>query len=135
MLPVITISRQYGSGGHEVGEKLAQKLDLPFYDKALILSSLQSTGWSKTTIQTYLARLVKKGALTTQRQGKGYLYYPALSQAQCQLEESKSFLHRVYGGSLSKMVLGFVESGSLSQKELEELKELVNQQEEGHDPH
>ena len=98
-----------------------------------ILSSLQSTGWSKTTIQTYLARLVKKGALTTQRQGKGYLYYPALSQAQCQLEES--FLHRVYGGSLSKMVLGFVESGSLSQKELEELKELVNQQEEGHDPH
>ena len=100
-----------------------------------ILSSLQSTGWSKTTIQTYLARLVKKGALTTQRQWKGYLYYPALSQAQCQLEESKSFLHRVYGGSLSKMVLGFVESGSLSQKELEELKELVNQQEEGHDPH
>ena len=27
MLPVITISRQYGSGGHEVGEKVAQKLD------------------------------------------------------------------------------------------------------------
>ena len=90
-----------------------------------ILSSLQATGWSKTTIQTYLARLVKKGALTTQRQGKGYLYYPALSQSQCQLEESKSFLHRVYGGSLSKMVLGFVESGSLSQKELEELKALL----------
>ena len=56
-----------------------------------ILSSLQSTGWSKTTIQTYLARLVKKGALTTQRQGKGYLYYPALSQAQCQLEERRAF--------------------------------------------
>ena len=85
-----------------------------------ILSSLQATGWSKTTIQTYLARLVKKGALTTQRQGKGYLYYPALSQSQCQLEESKSFLHRVYGGSLSKMVLGFVESGTLSTQELEE---------------
>ena len=83
-----------------------------------ILSSLQATGWSKTTIQTYLARLVKKGALTTQRQGKGYLYYPALSQSQCQLEESKSFLHRVYGGSL-----------------LEELKTLVNQQEQRHDSH
>ena len=36
-----------------------------------ILDSLQDTGWSKTTIQTYLARLVKKGALTTERQGKG----------------------------------------------------------------
>ena len=51
------------------------------------------------------------------------------------LEESKSFLHRVYGGSLSKMVLGFVESGSLSQKELEELKALIGQQEQDHDPH
>ena len=100
-----------------------------------ILSSLQATGWSKTTIQTYLARLVKKGALITQRQGKGYLYYPALSQSQCQLEESKSFLHRVYGGSLSKMVLGFVESGTLSPQELEELKALVNQQEQRHDSH
>ena len=85
--------------------------------------------------ETYLARLVKKGALTTQRQGKGYLYYPALSQSQCQLEESKSFLHRVYGGSLSKMVLGFVESGTLSPQELEELKALVNQQEQRHDSH
>ena len=28
MLPVITISRQFGSGGHEVGEKLAKRLEL-----------------------------------------------------------------------------------------------------------
>lgn len=33
---VITISRQYGSGGRELGEKLAQKLGIPFYDKELI---------------------------------------------------------------------------------------------------
>ena len=32
----ITISRQYGSGGRELGEKLAMKLGIPFYDKELI---------------------------------------------------------------------------------------------------
>lgn len=32
----ITISRQYGSGGRELGEKLAGKLGIPFYDKELI---------------------------------------------------------------------------------------------------
>ena len=32
----ITISRQYGSGGRELGEKLAKKLGIPFYDKELI---------------------------------------------------------------------------------------------------
>ena len=34
--PMITISRQYGTGGHDIGEKLAEKLDLPFYDKDII---------------------------------------------------------------------------------------------------
>ena len=33
---MITISRQYGTGGHDIGEKLAEKLDLPFYDKDII---------------------------------------------------------------------------------------------------
>ena len=34
--PMITISRQYGTGGHDIGEKLAEKLGLPFYDKDII---------------------------------------------------------------------------------------------------
>ena len=93
-----------------------------------ILERLRETGWSKTTIQTYLARLVKKGALLTKRQGKGYLYYPAVSERECQLAESRSFLGRVYDGSLSKMVMGFVKSGNLSEAELKELKSLLDQQ-------
>ena len=94
-----------------------------------ILDRLKETGWSKTTIQTYLARLVKKGALSTKRQGKGYLYYPAESESDCQLAESRSFLSRVYDGSLSRMVMGFVKSGELSQEELNELKSLIDQPE------
>lgn len=95
-----------------------------------ILDKLKTTGWSKTTIQTYLARLVKKGALTTKRRGKGYLYYPTISENECQLAESRNFLRRVYDGSLSKMVMGFVGSGNLSSEELEELKALLARQEE-----
>ncbi|MCI8853772.1 MAG: BlaI/MecI/CopY family transcriptional regulator [Lachnospiraceae bacterium] len=40
--------------------------------------------------------------------GKGYLYYPAVTESDCQLAESRNFLSRVYDGSLSKMVIGFV---------------------------
>lgn len=36
MRKVITISRQYGSGGRELGEKLAAKLGIPLYDKELL---------------------------------------------------------------------------------------------------
>ena len=47
MLPVITISRQFGSGGHEVGERLARELNVPFYDKALIAMAAKQSGLSE----------------------------------------------------------------------------------------
>ncbi len=41
---VITIARQFGSGGREIGEKLAGKLGIPFYDKALIHLAAKESG-------------------------------------------------------------------------------------------
>ena len=37
---IITIGREYGSGGREIGEKLANLLEIPFYDKELLNKSL-----------------------------------------------------------------------------------------------
>lgn len=48
---VITISRQYGSGGHEVGEKLAQRLGVPLYDKYLIDKTAEELGYSREFVQ------------------------------------------------------------------------------------
>lgn len=33
---IITIGRQFGSGGHEIGNKLAERLDIPLYDHNLM---------------------------------------------------------------------------------------------------
>lgn len=41
---VITIGRQFGSGGHEVGRKLADSLGIPFYDKELISIAAKESG-------------------------------------------------------------------------------------------
>ena len=43
---VVTISRQYGSGGREVGQKLAERLGIPCYDKELINLAAQQSGFS-----------------------------------------------------------------------------------------
>lgn len=96
---------------------------------AEIVGRLSDTGWSQTTIQTYLARLVKKHALKTERKGKGFLYSPTVTEQECQLAESKSFLNRVFGGSVSTMVTSFMKSGNLSESELNQLKKLVAGQE------
>ena len=40
---IITIGREYGSGGHEIGEKLAKELGINFYDNKLVeLASARS---------------------------------------------------------------------------------------------
>ena len=43
--PVITIARQFGSGGHEVGKKVAEKLGIKAYDKELILLAAEKSGY------------------------------------------------------------------------------------------
>ena len=44
---VITIARQYGSGGREIGEMLAKKLNVPYYDKELIALAAKKSGLSE----------------------------------------------------------------------------------------
>ena len=41
---IITISRQYGSGGREIGKKLAEELEIPFYDKELLSRAAKDSG-------------------------------------------------------------------------------------------
>ncbi len=48
---VITISREYGSGGRFVGKLVAEKLGVPFYDKEIISLSAKQSGLSETYIE------------------------------------------------------------------------------------
>lgn len=41
---IITIGRQYGSGGRAIGEAIAKKLEIPFYDKELIKLAAKESG-------------------------------------------------------------------------------------------
>ena len=49
--PVITISRQYGSGGREVGKKLAEALGLTYYDKEIIAQAAEQIGLDEDSIE------------------------------------------------------------------------------------
>lgn len=51
MNKVITISRQYGSGGSEIGKKLADKLGIPFYDNELIERAAKESGFSTAAFE------------------------------------------------------------------------------------
>lgn len=51
MYPIITISREFGSGGHSIGEKVAKALDLPFYDGEIVNRVASECGYAKEHIE------------------------------------------------------------------------------------
>ncbi len=53
MSRVITISREFGSGGREVGFRLAEKLGIPFYDKEIISMAAEDTNISEDVFHNH----------------------------------------------------------------------------------
>lgn len=50
---IITIGRQYGSGGKEIGEKVAQRLGYAFYDKEILTMAAEESGYSAAAMEHY----------------------------------------------------------------------------------
>lgn len=50
---IITIGRQFGSGGREIGEKLSKKLDIPFYDKDLLKRAAKESGLCEEIFENF----------------------------------------------------------------------------------
>ena len=91
----------------------------------------EDTGWGKNVIITMLKRLEAKGAVRHEEGERAKQFYPAVSREDTALEETRGFLNRVYSGSLGLMVDAMVNSRSLSDREIEELKEILKKAEEG----
>lgn len=53
MKTIITIGRQHGSGGREIGRKLAERLGIPFYDKKLLTRVAQESGFCEEMIKNH----------------------------------------------------------------------------------
>ena len=51
MNKIITISRQYGSGGREIGKKLADSLGIPFYDNEIITRAAKESGFAESAFE------------------------------------------------------------------------------------
>lgn len=95
---------------------------------AEVIESVTATqAWKPPTVQTLITRLVKKGALTFTRNGREYRYRPQVREEDCVHEVSRSFVDRVFGGSLAPLLSCFVEREKLSQAEIEELKRILDE--------
>jgi len=82
--------------------------------------------WKPKTIQTLITRLVSKEVVQVDKSNKkSYIYSTTVSEDEYKDDASKSFLEKLYSGSINKMVLSFVKSKKLSKSEIEELKDML----------
>ena len=89
---------------------------------------LKSHNWADTTVLTLLSKLVEKGYLSLERQGRRNLYYPLVSEADYRTWANRSFLGKMYQSSLRRMVASLVESQDLTDSDLQELEECITEQ-------
>ncbi len=81
--------------------------------------------WSPKTVQTLLARLVKKGALSYEKKGRVYIYTPLIKEKEYIHTESSSFLKKFYNGALNSMVLNFIDDDKLTDQDINELIRIL----------
>jgi BlaI family penicillinase repressor len=94
-----------------------------------IIESLKDeVDWAPKTVKTLLNRLLGKKVLGYKKSGRSYLYFPKLSEAACKREAAHSFINRVFDGALKPMVATFIEEGRLSRKDIEDLKQILEDQ-------
>lgn len=84
-------------------------------------------GWTLGTVKKLMNRLMTKGAVSVEREGRRYLFSPALSRSDFLTTESEKFLDRLFGGKIAPFVTHFTERKKISPKDLAELKRLVDE--------
>ena len=92
-----------------------------------VVNALGDSGWNPKTIRTLINRLQKKNALDYEKNGKEYAYFPLVQEHECVRQEAQSLLSRAGASALKPMLAAFLEDEELSDKEIEELRAILNQ--------
>lgn len=81
--------------------------------------------WAEPTVKTLLNRLLNKGALRADKDGRRYLYAPALTREAWIAQQSEGFVERLFGGRVAPLVAHFSEQGRLTAADIAELRRLI----------
>ena len=81
--------------------------------------------WSDRTVKTMLSRLLAKGVLSHEEDGRRYLYRPALSKDDYLAQESTRLIDRLFGGRVTPLVAHLAQRDRLSDRDIAEIEALL----------
>lgn len=82
-------------------------------------------GWSDRTVKTMLSRLLGKGVLSHDEDGRRYLYRPTVARADYVAVESRRLVDRLFGGRITPLVAHLAERDELSDADIAEIEALL----------
>ncbi|MFC3194701.1 BlaI/MecI/CopY family transcriptional regulator [Marinicella sediminis] len=94
-----------------------------------INEQIRDQNWRMATVKTLINRLLKKGFISYEQQGRTYYYQPVIEKSAYLEAQNESFLNDLYDGRLSDMLAAFTQQERLSSKEIEELKNIIDDME------
>ena len=118
------MSERISDAEHAVMEVLWDEAPLAAADVAERVGP--ERGWSVKTVKTMLSRLLAKGALAHEEEGRRYLYRPTISREDFVARESSKLLDRMFGGRVTPLVAHLAERDRLTAKDMEESEALLN---------
>lgn len=83
-------------------------------------------GWTKNTIIIMLKRMVEKGLVTFVQEEKAKRFYPAIDRTEAELEETTTFLDKVYNGNLGLMISNLIGSDKITDEQLAEIRRIID---------
>ncbi|SCW62095.1 Predicted transcriptional regulator [Ruminococcaceae bacterium YRB3002] len=92
--------------------------------KEISLIAADTIGWNKNTTYTIIKKLEAKGFI--RRDEPGFICTPLVSQEEVQKTEAASLLQKFFGGSRKALFSALLEDEELTDKEIEELKALID---------
>ncbi|MCH5185508.1 MAG: BlaI/MecI/CopY family transcriptional regulator [Oscillospiraceae bacterium] len=97
---------------------------------AEIGKAVEDKGWKRTTIATFLARLVEKGALSAQKRGKAQYYTPVLTAKEYKKSQVKNLIRNLFDGSAQNLIASLFEEETLSDNDIKELRAIFEDKED-----
>ncbi|MCI8284091.1 MAG: BlaI/MecI/CopY family transcriptional regulator [Firmicutes bacterium] len=91
--------------------------------------AVEQKGWKRTTIATFLSRLVEKGALTAEKEGRSLYYTPAITSAEYKKSQIRHLLKNVFDGSVKDFAVSLFDEEKLSDDEIKELRSVFDDKE------
>lgn len=117
------MSERISEAEHEVMEVLWRESPLGAAEVAERVDP--GRGWSDRTVKTMLSRLLAKGVLAHEEEGRRYLYRPTVSRDDFVAGESRRLLDRMFGGRVTPLVAHLAERDSLSDRDIAEIEALL----------